>query len=57
MEQLDLIVDALVIPGGDKSVFWDESARTVIAGVLDYIIRAPAERASRTPSETKKEAA
>ena len=50
-EQLDLIVDALVIPGGDKSVFWDESARIVIAGVLDYIIRAPAEELAQTPSE------
>ena len=55
-EQLDLIVDALVIPGGDKSVFWDESARIVIAGVLDYIIRAPAEELlKRLPK--KKEAA
>jgi type IV secretory pathway TraG/TraD family ATPase VirD4 len=43
-EQLDLIVDALVVPGGDKSIFWDESARIVIAGVLDYIVRAPAQR-------------
>ena len=40
-EQLDLIVDALVIPGGDKSIFWDKLARIVIAGVLDYIVRAP----------------
>ena len=43
-EQLDLIVDALVVPGGDKSVFWDESARIVIAGVLDYIVRAPEQK-------------
>ena len=55
-EQLDLIADALVIPGGDKSIFWDESARIVIAGVLDYIIRAPAEELlKRLPK--KKEAA
>jgi hypothetical protein len=55
-EQLDLIADALVIPGGDKSMFWDESSRIVIAGVLDYIIRASAQEvAERLPE--KKEAA
>ena len=43
-EQLDLVADALVIPGGDKSIFWDKSARIVIAGVLDYIVRAPEQR-------------
>jgi Type IV secretory system Conjugative DNA transfer len=55
-EQLDLIADALVIPGGDKSMFWDESSRIVIAGVLDYIIRASAQEVvERLPD--KKEAA
>jgi type IV secretory pathway TraG/TraD family ATPase VirD4 len=39
-EQVDLIADALVIPGGDKSQFWDENARTVIAGLIDYVVRA-----------------
>jgi hypothetical protein len=42
-EQVDLIADALVIPGGDKSQFWDENARTVIAGLIDYVVRASLE--------------
>jgi Type IV secretory system Conjugative DNA transfer len=43
-EQLDLIADALVIPSGEKNIYWDESARIVIAGVLDYIVRAEQQR-------------
>jgi type IV secretion system protein VirD4 len=40
-EQVDLIADALVIPGDARSQFWDENARTVIAGLIDYIVRVP----------------
>lgn len=39
VEQIDAIVDALVIAGDAKSLFWDESARTLIAGLIDYVVR------------------
>ncbi len=39
VEQIDAIVDALVIGGDAKNLFWDESARTLIAGLIDYVVR------------------
>jgi type IV secretory pathway TraG/TraD family ATPase VirD4 len=39
VEQIDAIVDALVIAGDGKNLFWDESARTLIAGLIDYVVR------------------
>ena len=39
VEQIDAIVDALVIAGDAKNLFLDESARTLIAGLIDYVVR------------------
>ena len=39
VEQIDAIVDALVIGGDDKNRFWDDAARTLIAGLIDYVVR------------------
>ena len=39
VEQIDAIVDALVIASDAKNLFWDESARTLISGLIDYVVR------------------
>lgn len=39
VEDIFGIVDALVIAGNPQNRFWDESARTVIAGAIDYLVR------------------
>jgi type IV secretory pathway TraG/TraD family ATPase VirD4 len=39
VEDIYAIVDALVIAGHENNRFWSESARTVIAGAIDYAVR------------------
>ena len=39
VEDIYAIVDALVIAGNENNRFWTESARSVIAGTIDYAIR------------------
>ena len=39
VEQIDSIVDALVIGGDEKHRFFDDAARTLIAGLIDYVVR------------------
>jgi len=39
IEDIFAIVDALVIAGNTQNRFWDESARTVIGGAIDYLVR------------------
>jgi hypothetical protein len=39
VEQIDAVVDAMVIAGDGKNLFWDEAARTLIAGLIDYVVR------------------
>ena len=39
VEQIDVIVDAVVIGGDDKNRFFDDAARTLIAGLIDYVMR------------------
>lgn len=51
VEQIDGIVDALVIAGDGKNLFWDESARTVIAGVIDYVVRQDSDGEFEPPAD------
>jgi len=39
VEDIFSIVDALVVPGSGNNRFWDEAARTVIAGAIDFLMR------------------
>jgi type IV secretion system protein VirD4 len=39
VEQIDSIVDALVIGSDDKNRFFEDAARTLIAGLIDYVVR------------------
>ena len=32
------MADALVVPGGDSDSHWDESARTIIAGLIAHLL-------------------
>lgn len=45
-EDIGLITDALVVPGSGDSAHWDESARTILGGILAHILSRP----SRFPS-------
>ena len=51
VEQIDAIVDALVIAGDDKNLFWDESARTLIAGLIDYVVRRDSDDEFEPPAD------
>ena len=51
VEQVDSIVDALVIAGDGKNVFWDEAARTLIAGLIDYVVRRGSEGEFEPPAD------
>jgi type IV secretory pathway TraG/TraD family ATPase VirD4 len=44
VEQIDAIVDALVIGGDDKNRFWDDAARTLISGLIDFVVRRDSDR-------------
>ncbi len=37
-EDIGLVADALVVPGGDQDSHWDESARTIIAGLIAHLL-------------------
>jgi Type IV secretory system Conjugative DNA transfer len=50
VEQIDAIVDALVISGDAKNLFWDESARTLIAGLIDYVVRCDSDNEFEPPA-------
>jgi type IV secretory pathway TraG/TraD family ATPase VirD4 len=39
VEDIFSIVDALVVPSSGNNRFWDEAARTVIAGAIDFLMR------------------
>jgi hypothetical protein len=51
VEQIDAIVDALVIAGDAKSLFWDEAARTLIAGLIDYVVRCDSDSEFEPPAD------
>ena len=51
VEQIDAIVDALVIAGDAKNMFWDESARTLIAGLIDYVVRCDSDGEFEPPAD------
>lgn len=51
VEQIDAIVDALVIGGDAKNLFWDESARTLIAGLIDYVVRCDSDDEFEPPAD------
>ena len=51
VEQIDAIVDALVIAGDAKNLFWDESARTLIAGLIDYVVRCDSDDEFEPPAD------
>ena len=53
VEQIDAIVDALVIGGDDKNRFWDDAARTLIAGLIDYVVRRESEPEFVPPGEVE----
>ncbi len=37
-EDIGLVADALVVPGGDQDSHWDESARTILAGLIAHLL-------------------
>jgi len=51
VELLDAIVDALVIAGDAKNLFWDESARTLIAGLIDFVVRCDSDGEFEPPAD------
>jgi hypothetical protein len=51
VEQIDSIVDALVIASDAKNLFWDESARTLIAGLIDYVVRRDSDGEFEPPAD------
>jgi type IV secretory pathway TraG/TraD family ATPase VirD4 len=51
VEQIEAIVDALVIAGDGKNLFWDESARTLIAGLIDYVVRRDSDDEFEPPAD------
>jgi hypothetical protein len=40
-ERIDLIADALVVPASSKDSFFDNSARALIGGLIDYVMMSP----------------
>ena len=51
VEQIDVIVDALVIGGDDKNRFFDDAARTLIAGLIDYVVRCDSDGEFEPPAD------
>jgi type IV secretory pathway TraG/TraD family ATPase VirD4 len=51
VEQIDVIVDALVIGGDDKNRFFDAAARTLIAGLIDYVVRCDSDGEFEPPAD------
>ena len=46
-----MIVDALVIGGDDKNRFFDDAARTLIAGLIDYVMRCDSDGEFEPPAD------
>ena len=49
VEQIDSIVDAIVIGGDEKNRFFEDAARTLIAGLIDYVVRARGKEEFKAP--------